>query len=443
MQYHAYSVHNFRSIPQIANLTREQIDAIEVVGSVLPFKTNNYVVENLIDWSKAPDDPMFILTFPQKDMLSPEHYATMEKLILSGADKARIKEAADAIRLQLNPHPAGQIELNVPVWCGETLSGFQHKYRETVVFFPSQGQTCHAYCTFCFRWPQFSGMEGLKFASRESELLVDYVRGNPGVTDVLFTGGDPLIMKTKILESYLRPLLEADLPNLRHIRIGTKALGYWPYRFTTDDDAAGLLSLFREVKAAGKHLAFMANFNHPAELEGEAVEEAIARIIETGAVIRTQSPLLRHINDSPEVWAGIWQKQVDLGCIPYYMFVARDTGAQRYFSLPLVRAWEIFREAYQRVSGICRTVRGPVMSCLPGKVQILGTAAIQGQKLLTFRMIQGRNPDWVARPFFSEYDEAATWYTDLKPAFGEDFFFKAELDGILRNGAHHQKHEFE
>jgi L-lysine 2,3-aminomutase len=275
-------------------------------------------------------------------------------------------------------------------------------------------------------------MEDLKFASKEAELLVKYVQDNSEVTDVLFTGGDPMIMKTKHLETYIRPLLEAETPNLRHIRIGTKALAYWPYRFLTDDDAEDLLKLFEHVRRAGKHLAFMAHFNHPVELNGDAVAEAIKRILKTGAVIRTQSPILKHINDSSDVWAEMLRKQVALGCIPYYMFVARNTGAQHYFSIPLIDAWKIFRETYQQVSGVCRTVRGPSMSCLPGKVQILGVADIKDEKVMTFRMIQGRNPDWAARPFFAKYDEEAIWYTDLMPAFNEEkFFFTDELNELL------------
>jgi L-lysine 2,3-aminomutase len=240
-------------------------------------------------------------------------------------------------------------------------------------------------------------------------------------------------MKTKILEAYIRPLLGANLNNLRHIRIGTKALAYWPFRFLTDDDAEDLLKLFKDVKRAGKHLAFMAHFNHPAELEPKAVADAIERILETGAVIRTQSPVLKHINDAPEIWAEMLKKQVQLGCIPYYMFVARNTGADHYFSIPLVDVWKIFRGAYQLVSGICRTVRGPSMSCLPGKMQILGVNEIGKEKVFTLRFIQGRHPDWVAKSFFAEFNENAIWYTDLKPAFGEEkFFFQDELDNILQ-----------
>lgn len=432
MKYTSFMLQNFRNIPQLKFVSPEIIEAIEVVGSVLPFKTNNYVVDNLINWNNIPDDPMFKLTFPQKDMLVPDDYNKIKALISDNADKLKIKEAANEIRLRLNPHPAGQVEHNVPDVSGEKFYGMQHKYRETVLFFPSQGQTCHAYCTFCFRWPQFVGMEDLKFASKEAELLVKYVRDNPEVTDVLFTGGDPLIMKTKHLETYIKPLLDADLPNLKHIRIGSKALAYWPYRFITDDDAEDLLSLFEDVKRAGKHLAYMAHFNHPAELEGDAVAEAIKRILKTGVVIRTQSPILKHINDSADIWADMLKKQVSLGCIPYYMFIARNTGAQHYFSIPLVEAWRIFRETYQQVSGICRTVRGPSMSCLPGKVQILGVAEVKDEKVMAFRMIQGRDPDWAARPFFAKLDETAIWYTDLKPAFNEEkFFFTEELNQIL------------
>ena len=433
IRYKAYSLSNFRDIPQMEGVPEAIKADIEVVGQVLPFKTNNFVVDHLIDWAHVPEDPLFVLTFPQRGMLLPHHYAEIAGLVQSGAGPAAIKDAANRIRLQLNPHPAGQISHNVPTLEGEQLDGMQHKYRETVLFFPSQGQTCHAYCSFCFRWPQFVGMSELKFASREVDRLVDYLQANPQVSDVLFTGGDPLIMSARHLAQYIEPLLDADLPNLRHIRIGTKALSYWPYKFLTDDDAQDLLTLFRKVGERGKHLALMAHFNHPRELEPEPVRQAIAQVRQTGAVIRTQSPLLRHINDDPELWREMWARQVLLGCVPYYMFVARDTGAQHYFAVPLVRAWEIFRVAYQRVSGLCRTVRGPSMSANPGKVQVLGISEVAGEKVMQLRFLQGRNPDWVHRPFFAKFDDQATWLNELKPAFGETkFFYQDELEAFYR-----------
>jgi len=423
-----YTLTNFRDLPQIQEMSSEIQFEMEVVGNVLPFKTNNYVVEQLIDWNNIPKDPMFVLTFPQKNMLLPHHYEKMASTLKEGADRKKIQDVANEIRLQLNPHPAGQMELNVPTLNdGTKLYGMQHKYKETCLFFPSQSQTCHAYCTFCFRWPQFVGMDEMKFAMKEGEQLVQYLKEHPEISDVLFTGGDPMIMKAKIFSTYIDTLLEADLPNLKTIRIGTKALSYWPYKFLTDDDAKQSLEIFERITNKGIHVAIMAHFNHLVELSTGSVKTAIKVVRKTGAQIRTQSPLLAHINDDAIMWAEMWKKQVQLGCIPYYMFVVRDTGAQDYFGVPLVRAYEIFREAYKKVSGLGRTVRGPSMSATPGKVLVDGIPTINGRKVIALRFIQARIPDWVQKPFFAEYDEKAIWLDDLKPAFEEKFFYEDEL----------------
>jgi len=423
-----YTLANFRTIPQIQQMSEETQFEMEVVGNVLPFKTNNYVVEQLIDWNNIPNDPMYVLTFPQKGMLIPEHYDKMASTLRSGADKKEIARVANDIRLQLNPHPAGQMELNVPqLKDGTKLYGMQHKYDETCLFFPSQSQTCHAYCTFCFRWPQFVGMDEMKFAMREGEQLVQYLKEHPEISDVLFTGGDPMIMKASMFSVYTDALLDAKLPNLKTIRIGTKAVSYWPYKFLTDSDADETLKNFEKIVKSGTHLAIMAHFNHLAELSTDPIKEAIKRIRNTGAQIRTQSPILAHINDDANMWAEMWQKQVSLGCIPYYMFVVRDTGAQNYFGVPLVKAEKIFRTAFRKVSGLARTVRGPSMSATPGKVHVLGVSEINGQKVIVLQLLQGRESEWVGVPFFAKYDENAIWLDDLKPAFGEKFFFEDDL----------------
>ena len=428
-KYKAYTLQNFRKLPQIEGLSEEKKFSMEVVGHVFPLKSNNYVVEELIDWNRVPYDPLFVLTFPQKEMLRFYHFQQMANILRKGATKQEIQNVSNSIRMELNPHPAGQMEQNVPSMNGEKLSGVQHKYSETVLFFPCQGQTCHAYCSFCFRWPQFVWSNGLKFAEKETGHLIQYIHSHPEITDLLITGGDPLFMNTRNLAGYIRTVLEAAPPNLNTIRIGTKVLGYWPYRFLTDADAEDLLALFREVTSAGKHLAIMAHFNHMEELKTDAVKQAISRILETGAQIRTQSPLLTHINDDPEVWSEMWNEQVKLGCIPYYMFLVRDTGAQHYFGVSLARAIDIYQKAYRNVSGLARTARGPIMSCAPGKVQILGINEIYGEKVFVLQFLQGRNPNWVRRPFFAKYDEKALWFDELKPAFGEKkFFFEKDMD---------------
>ena len=427
-----YGLKDIDNIPQLQHLTEEQRFAIKVVSNVLPFRANNYVVEELIDWGNIPDDPIFQLTFMQKEMLTDDQFDRMAALLKSGASVEEATNLSNDIRLELNPHPAGQMTANVPSMEGIPVPGVQHKYRETTLIFPSSGQTCHAYCTFCFRWAQFVGMNDLRFATDESNRFQDYLRNHKEVTDILLTGGDPMIMSLKKLKIYLEPLLAPEFSHIQSIRIGTKSVAYWPYKYVTDNDADGILQLFEEIVNAGKHLAIMGHYNHWKELSTEISQAAIQRIRSTGAQIRTQSPLIKHINDDPEVWAKMWKDQVNLGCIPYYFFVERNTGAKNYFEIPLIRAYEIYREAYKHVSGLSRTVRGPSMSALPGKVAIEGVADIRGEKVFVLTLLQARNPEWCKRPFFAKFDPNATWYDQLRPAFGENkFFFQDELNQIL------------
>ncbi len=426
-RFRVYTERHLAQIPQLADLTTEHRFDMQVVASVLPFRVNQYVIDELIDWDNIPEDPIFQLTFPQKGMLAPEHFERIAAMIRSGADREEIRAAANRIRLELNPHPAGQQLLNVPRLDGEPLEGIQHKYRETVLFFPSQGQTCHSYCSFCFRWPQFVGDKDLRFSANEAAMLHRYLKTHHEVTDLLVTGGDPMVMKTRHLADYLEPLLAPEFEHIRDLRIGTKSLTFWPQRYVSDADTEDLLRLFERLVKAGKHVALMAHFNHWRELESPVTRKAIRRIRDTGAVIRAQAPLLAHINDDPDTWARLWRTQVSLGIVPYYMFIERDTGARQYFEIPLARAYEIYRQAITQVSGLARTARGPSMSAGPGKLEIQGVTEVAGEKVFMLRFLQGRNPDWVQRPFFARYDEKATWLDHLRPAFGEkEFFFEAE-----------------
>jgi KamA family protein len=397
-------------------MPEEYLHDLRVVSSVLPFKVNDYVVDELIDWSAAPDDPIFRLTFPHRDMLPEPIYEHLSQLHLSAAEPKVIRKAARDAHAMLNPNPGAQTSANVPVVGGRRLEGVQHKYAETVLIFPAPGQTCHAYCGYCFRWAQFVGNTEIKQAAAGAGDVMAYVAAQPGVTDLLFTGGDAMIMSAAVLDRWVSPALA--VPHVRTLRFGTKALSYWPARFTTDPDADDLLRLFDRCVAAGKHVAVMAHFTHPRELETPVVREAIRRIRATGAVIRAQAPITAHVNDRAEDWARLWQTLVEVGAVPYYMFVERDTGARNYFGVPLVKALDVYTDAIRGVSGLARTARGPVMSAAPGKVVVDGTLTVAGTEVFTLRMLQARDAGTVGRQFLAHRDPAAEWFDDLRPALG-------------------------
>ncbi len=449
-RYRPVDLRTVEAAPQWALLEEELRTAIQVVGEVLPFRTNRYVMDQLINWSNVPHDPIFQLVFPQREMLGDEDYAAVERALRAG-DQERLAAEVSRIRMSLNPHPAGQLTHNVPELDGRKLAGLQHKYRETLLFFPAPGQTCHAYCTYCFRWAQFVGLQDIKFQTNETDDLLDYLRTHRDITDVLFTGGDPMIMRTKMLRRYIEPLLSPEFDHVQNIRIGTKAVAYWPQRFVSDADADDCLRLFEEMTAAGRHVAIMGHYSHPVELEPDVSREAVRRIRQTGAQIRMQAPLIKHVNDNPAAWAALWRTGVRLGLVPYYMFVERDTGARNYFEVPLVRCYKIFKEAYSNVSGLARSVRGPSMSAFPGKVRILGVMRLRDmmdynmldivresagfdllgepdKQFLICDFIQARDPRWVKKPFLAEFDEGASWFDELRPAFGRDRFYFEESD---------------
>lgn len=417
MRFITYNKKNFRQIEYMNLLSEKKRREIEIVAEVLPFKTNNYVTDYLIDWQNYETDPLFILNFPLKEMLREDHFDKVKWALDKEVNEDEFKRIVNTIRLQLNPHPAQQMT-NVPSFNGKPLNGIQHKYQDIVLFFPSQGQTCHAHCTFCFRWPQFVKELDLQFSMREIDLVTDYIKQHENINEILFTGGDPMVMSPGNISKYIDRIFDADIPHLHTIRFGTKSLTYWPFTFIPafSNEAEEMLVMMRRIVDRGKHLAFMAHFNHPNEMDNPVVQEAIYNIRQTGAEIRTQAPLLRTINDSPDVWRDMWSKQIRLGLIPYYMFIERETGPYEYFGVPLAKVYDIYNEAIRYSASFSKTVTGPVMSASKGKVQIMGILEnpAEERKYFILQYVRHRDARHTFKPFLAHYNEEATWFDQLE-----------------------------
>lgn len=105
-KYQAYSLRNLNQISQFQNLPEAIQSDIQVVGQVYPVRTNNYIVEELIDWENFATDPIFALTFPNKKMLTSEHYEEIVSALKTDPLQQNLEQVVHQIRLQLNPHPA-------------------------------------------------------------------------------------------------------------------------------------------------------------------------------------------------------------------------------------------------------------------------------------------------------------------------------------------------
>lgn len=326
--------------------------------------------------------------------------------------------AASLGALTQNPHPGGQREHNTPTLGDTTLSGIQHKYADTVLAFPAKGQTCHAYCAYCFRWAQFVGDDDLQMGLGDPAPLTTYLAQHPEVSNVILTGGDPLVMGSAEIGRWIDALCGPGCEHIDVIRIGTKAPLSHPERILRNRSGTELLVAIEKVVASGRQCAIMLHSSHPRELEAPKAQAALRALQNAGAVVYSQAPIVRYVNDSAAVWAAKWQLESRLGVVPYYMFVERDTGAHRYFAIPLAKALEIFEEALSNVGGLARTVRGPVMSTTTGKLLVARRSGPASGFHLEF--LRSRNDHDASRTIHAQWDANATWVSELTGATSAD-----------------------
>mmetsp|Transcript_31300 Transcript_31300/g.65308 ORF Transcript_31300/g.65308 Transcript_31300/m.65308 type:complete len:192 (+) Transcript_31300:147-722(+) len=138
-RYKAISLQSLDKVAAAHPQLEEHLYDVKLAGMVFPFKASPYYVDELIDWEAddVKQDPFYKLIFPTLDMLEDHHREILEKAHAAGDPVALIKTVAQ-IREDLNPHPAGQKELNAPKE-DDDLTGVQHKYSETVLVFPAAG----------------------------------------------------------------------------------------------------------------------------------------------------------------------------------------------------------------------------------------------------------------------------------------------------------------
>ena len=296
---------------------------------------------------------------------------------------AAVDQGADA----LNPHP-GTSRAQRSAGRRPRAWGLQHKYRETLLVFPRQGQTCHTYCGYCFRWAQFVGPAATSAGVPGPETMTSYLDRHPEVTDVLLTGGDPLVMRTELLRRYLEPLLAPAASTSppsgsapRPSRLAVPAAGR--------TEADGLLRCSSGCRRRQARRDDDARLARPRSCDRPA-RAALSRLASTGAVLRAQAPVVRTSTTPAGVGRHVAGRGPQ-GVAPYYMFVERDTGARRYFGLPLAARWTSTAVPAPGVgSGAHRA--GPVMSATPGKVAVDGEVDLGRGAAFSPRMLEARDP---------------------------------------------------
>ena len=351
-----------RKLDQIEHLSAQERDRLGPVASRYVFRANDYYL-GLIDWDD-PDDPIRQLIIPRE-----------EELTEWGKLDASNEESVTVAR------------------------GVQHKYIDTVLLLCNE--VCGAYCRYCFRKRLF--MDENDEATNDVTEGLRYIAEHPEVTNVLLTGGDPLLMSTRRLVEIFEAL--RAIPHVQIIRIGSKMPAFDPYRVLRDPD---LQAAFRQYSTPRQRIYLMAHFDHPRELTDLAVE-GIDTCIRNGVICVNQCPLIRGINDDPRVLAEMYAKLSYIGCPPYYLFQGRPTAGNEPYEIPLVRGWSIFQQALTQGSGLARRARY-CMSHETGKVEVLGIDA----EHVYLRYHQAKFPGDLGRFFVRRRNDEAYWLDQLE-----------------------------
>ena len=219
------------------------------------------------------------------------------------------------------------------------VPGLEHKYDSTALLLVND--VCGAYCRFCFRKRLF--MDGNDEVVRDVSHGLEYIAAHPEITNVLLTGGDPLLTSTRQLRNIISQLREID--HVHIIRIGSKMPAFNPYRIINDTK---LHAMFREFSTPEKRIYVMCHFNHPRELT-EVAAEGLSVLRQSGVITVNQTPIIAGINDDPDVLAELFNKCSFYGVPPYYVFQCRPTLGNRMFSTRVENDLRNFRDGKDEV----------------------------------------------------------------------------------------------
>ncbi len=349
------------SIDQIKEIPSDKKEALRHICKKFIFRSNSYY-QNLIDWSDEKD--------PIKRLIIPD---------IQELDEWGDLDASKEQKYMVVP-------------------GLQHKYSDTALLLVTN--LCAAYCRYCFRKRLFMNLN--KEIVHNIPRVMSYIQAHSEITSVLLSGGDPFMLSTTRFDQIITSL--RGIEHVSTIRISTKVPAFNPYRIIRDDR---LLNLLKRHSLPQKRIYIMVHFDHPKELTETAIN-CISKIQEAGAVVIDQTPIIRGINDDPDILAELFRKLTSAGVMPYYIYQCRPTLGNKNHSVPVLKAYDIFCQAKTRAYGLARTARF-VMSHSTGKIEVIGVT----KEYVFMRYHRSANIDNESGIITLQKNPEAYWYDDF------------------------------
>ncbi len=197
---------------------------------------------------------------------------------------------------------------------------------------------CGVHCRFCFR-REFPYGEQLASGARLRAAL-DRIAADPSVREVILSGGDPLVLAAARLQALVNAI--AGIPHVRRVRIHSRQPVVAP---ECVDDA-----MMRWLGSTPLQVVLVVHANHPQEIDA-TVAAALARLAAHRVTLLNQSVLLRGVNDDVEVLAGLSERLIDAGVLPYYLHLLDRVRGSAHFEVEHDRAVALHSALRQRLPG--------------------------------------------------------------------------------------------
>ncbi len=350
------------SLDEVSGLTKEEKEKLKEVTKHFRFFANDYYL-SLIDWND-PKDPIRRLIIPSLEEL--EAWGDFD--------------------------PSGEAHY-MPV------PGVEHKYGTVALFLSSAA--CGGLCRYCFRKRIFYEGKGEKLVDLDK--AIEYVKEHKEITNVLLSGGDPLMLSNDRIDEILTRLREIE--HVKIIRFGTRIPVYNPYRILEDDE---LINILKKHNRPDSRIYFITHFMHVKELTDVAIK-AIDKLLTTGIIMANQTPMIRGVTDNHEWLAALFEKLSHIGVPPYYVFQCRPTIGNKTYAVPIEEGYQIFERAKSLVSGLAKRARF-AMSHKLGKVEIVGLT----DEHVFFKFLRAHNRQNSSKFFIAKRNPNAYWLDDYE-----------------------------
>lgn len=359
----SYYLKTLEDLVDYDNITGKLEQKLKKIIDRHPLKISSFYA-NLINWDD-PDDPLKKMVVPSLQELDPSgSYDT-------SGERSNTK-----------------------------LAGLQHKYSQTALIIATNH--CASYCRFCFR-KRLVGLNSDEVVKKFEDAAA-YIKQHKEINNVLISGGDPLVLKTKWLNKLLSLL--ADIDHLDFIRIGTKVPVYLPDRIRDDPE---LLNVLGKYSHPDRRLYIVTQIDHPREITNELIQ-VISQLQKRNIIINNQTVLMKEINDEAEIMANLQNSLVSIGINPYYVFQCRPVKrVKKSFQTPLYKGYKVIEQAKKLMNGHSKRFKY-VMSHKKGKIEIVG---IKDDRIY-FKYHQAKNQNDIGKFFSRKLNKEAGWLDELE-----------------------------